>query len=39
MMRCKECNCDCYGLVDIDKQLCMPCWDKLSQKPKGMNKK
>ena len=26
-MKCKGCGYDCYGIVDIDKELCMSCWE------------
>jgi len=37
-MKCKKCGFDCYGLVDIDKKICMDCWEH-KIKYKGMTEK
>jgi len=37
-MKCKNCGFDCYGLVDVDKQICRDCWD-YKIKYKGMTEK
>jgi len=27
-MKCKKCNYEVGGIVDVDKGLCMECWKK-----------